>query len=115
MFFLHIPNESERSPMTWWVLKAMGFLKGAPDLIIAWVHRIPGYYDPPKPGEITGDTSPLNPVFRMLYIEFKSGDANRTPEQERFGRWCALHSYDYEVVRTFDRFVRLMGEHGIGA
>lgn len=98
--------------MTWWVLKAMGFLKGAPDLIIAktvrWMEHHAG----------TPESGPLvqpSMAQAILFVEFKSADAGRTAEQERFGRWCALHSYDYEVVRTFDRFVRLMGEHGIGA
>lgn len=91
----HTPNGGQRDVRVAAKLKAMGTLKGAPDLMALWM------------APLDGNGGGL--LHRQAWIELKAGKGRVSPEQEEWHRMACHHDVSHHVVRTLDEFAAVFG------
>lgn len=96
---MHIGNERKSSYYAGYIMKRMGVLKGASDLLIAWPVL-----------------KPDNSYYHGLFIEVKSEIGKPTPEQIAFIERMRLVGYQAqicygvdEVINTIKDYLRYQG------
>jgi hypothetical protein len=90
----HVPNGEHRDPRTAAKLKAMGVLPGSADLEFHWC-------------EIDGLERKHR---RCLHLELKVANRQRTDSQVAFALAMRLLGDDYEVARSVDQAIAILGE-----
>jgi hypothetical protein len=93
----HVPNGEHRDPRTAAKLKAMGVLPGSADLEFHWI-------------EIDALERKLR---RCLHLELKVANRSHTESQIAFALAMRLLGDDYEVARSIDEAVAILGERGL--
>jgi hypothetical protein len=92
----HCPNGEHRDPRTAAKLKAMGVLPGSADLEFHWAE---------KRGEVK--------MRRVLHLELKAGNRKQNAAQSAFALAMRLLGDDYEVARTIDEAIGIIGKRGL--
>jgi hypothetical protein len=93
----HIPNGEYRDPRSAAKLKAMGTLPGSADLEFHWA-----------------EVDELGRKHRrLLHLELKVGNRQRTDSQVAFALAMRLLGDDYEVARSIDETIAILGERGL--
>jgi hypothetical protein len=100
VIFRHIPNGEHRDPRTAAKLKAMGVLPGSADLEFHW-------------RQYREDLEGSHTERRVLHLELKSGGRQRTDAQVSFALAMRLLGDDYEVARSIDEAIAILGERGL--
>jgi hypothetical protein len=90
----HVPNGEHRDPRTAAKLKAMGVLPGSADLEFHWC-------------EINAFERKNR---RCLHLELKVANRQRTESQIAFALAMRLLGDDYEVARSIDEAITILGE-----
>jgi hypothetical protein len=93
----HVPNGEHRDLRTAAKLKAMGTLPGSADLEFHWC-------------EIDALERKQR---RVLHLELKVGNRRRTDSQIVFALAMRLLGDDYEVARSIDEAIAILGERGL--
>lgn len=93
----HVPNGEHRDPRTAAKLKAMGVLPGSADLEFHWCQL----------DELERKHR------RLLHLELKVGARRRTEAQVAFALAMRLLGDDYEVARSVDQAIAVLGERGL--
>ena len=88
LFWFHPPNEGKRTPKTGSRNKAMGVVRGVPDLVLCWEGRFIG-------------------------LELKAPKGRITPEQEAAGRAITAAGGLYHVLRGYDEAVEFLDMLGV--
>jgi hypothetical protein len=97
VIFRHVPNGEYRDPRTAAKLKAMGTLPGSADLEFHWC-----------------EIDALERKHRrVLHLELKVGNRRRTDSQVVFALAMRLLGDDYEVARSIDEAIAILGERGL--
>jgi hypothetical protein len=95
--FRHVPNGEHRDPRTAAKLKAMGVLPGSADLEFHWA-----------------EIDKLGRKHRrLLHLELKVGNRQRTDSQVAFALAMRLLGDDYQMARSVDEAIAILGEHGL--
>jgi hypothetical protein len=97
VIFRHVPNGEHRDPRTAAKLKAMGTLPGSADLEFHWC-------------EIDGLERKHR---RVLHLELKVGNRQRTGSQITFALAMRLLGDEYHVARSIDEAIGILGERGL--
>jgi hypothetical protein len=97
VIFRHVPNGEHRDPRTAAKLKAMGVLPGSADLEFHWSE-----WD-----------ALVGKVRRVLHLELKVGNRKQSGSQAGFALAMRLLGDDYEVARSIDEAVAILGERGL--
>jgi hypothetical protein len=97
VIFRHVPNGEHRDPRTAAKLKAMGILPGSADLEFHWCEL-----DELK-----------RKHRRCLHLELKVGGRPRTDAQVTFALAVRLLGDDYEVARSIDEAIEILGIRGL--
>jgi hypothetical protein len=93
----HVPNGEHRDPRTAAKLKAMGVLRGSADLEFHYA-----------------EVDELHRKHRrMLHLELKVGNRQRTDSQVAFALAVRLLGDDYEVARSVDEAIAILGGRGL--
>jgi hypothetical protein len=93
----HVPNGEHRDPRTAAKLKAMGTLPGSADLEFHWC-----------------EVDQLERKHRrVLHLELKVGNRQRTDSQIAFALAMRLLGDEYEVARSIDQAIAILGERGL--
>jgi hypothetical protein len=104
----HVPNGEHRDPRTAAKLKAMGVLPGSADLEFHWSE-----WDNRVLRDITPESTLVGKVRRVLHLELKIGNRQATPAQNEFALAVKLLGDEYQVVRSIDEAIRILGERGL--
>jgi hypothetical protein len=95
--FRHVPNGEHRDLRIAQKLKAMGVLPGSADLEFHWA-----------------EVDELGRKHRrLLHLELKVGNRQRTDSQVAFALAMRLLGDDYEVARSIDPAIAILGELGL--
>jgi hypothetical protein len=92
----HIPNGEHRDPRTAAKLKAMGVLPGSADLEFHWAELDDG-----------------RKTRRLLHLELKTGNHKPSEAQAAFALAVRLLGDDYEVARSVDEAIAILGARGL--
>jgi hypothetical protein len=95
----HVPNGEHRDIRTAQKLKAMGVLPGSADLEFHWQEVDVDY--------------PNRKCRRMLHLELKVRGRQRTDSQVAFALAMRLLGDDYEVARSIDEAIAILGARGL--
>jgi hypothetical protein len=99
VIFRHVPNGEQRDPRTAAKLKAMGILPGSADLEFHWAEM---------------DTEwPDRKCRRMLHLELKVGNRQRTESQIAFDLVMRLLGDEYHIARTVNQAIEILGTRGL--
>jgi hypothetical protein len=97
VIFRHVPNGEHRDLRTAAKLKAMGVLPGSADLEFHWA-----------------EIDKLGRKHRrLLHLELKVGNRQRTDSQVAFALAMRLLGDDYEVARSKDEAIEILGKRGL--
>jgi hypothetical protein len=95
--FRHVPNGEHRDLRIAQKLKAMGVLPGSADLEFHWA-----------------EVDELGRKHRrLLHLELKVGNRQRTDSQVAFALAMRLLGDDYEVARSIDQAITILGKRGL--
>jgi hypothetical protein len=97
VIFRHIPNGEHRDLRTAQKLKAMGVLPGSADLEFHW-YEIDALERKHR---------------RLLHLELKVGNRQRTDSQVAFALAMRLLGDEYHVARSIDEAIAILGERGL--
>ena len=89
MLLHHSPNGGFRNPREAGRFKAMGTRAGFPDLVLL----VP------------------RGVWHGLFIEMKSNAGKQTALQKEYQLMVETEGYRYEVARSFDEFMKIVGDY----
>jgi hypothetical protein len=95
----HVPNGEHRDPRTAAKLKAMGVMPGCADLEFHWIEKDPDYPDRMR--------------RRVLHLELKLPGRSSSEAQLVYALAVRLLGDDYEVARSVDEAIAILGEHGL--
>ena len=97
VIYRHVPNGEHRDPRTAAKLKAMGVLAGSADLEFHWCEA-----------DGTGGKR-----RRLLHLELKVGNRRQSATQMAFALAMRLLGDDYEVARSIDEAIGVIGKRGL--
>ena len=97
VLFRHVPNGEHRDLRTAAKLKAMGVLPGSADLEFHWCEL----------------DALERKTRRLLHLELKVGNRQRTDSQIAFALAVRLLGDEYHVARSIDEAIAILGEHGL--